>query len=72
HVYSESGTYNVTLTVTDDYGAIATITKKIIIGDGGGGGGSGSGGGNGTPGFELLLLIAAILVISWRKFTIFK
>ena len=72
HVYSESGTYNVTLTVTDDYGAIATITKKIIIGDGGGGGSSGGGGGNGTPGFELLLLIAAILVISWRKFTIFK
>jgi len=33
HRYSDDGVYNVTLTVTDDDGAMANITKQIIVGN---------------------------------------
>ena len=65
HVYHEAGNYTVKLTVTDNYGATSYVEKNIVVG---GGGASSSN----TPGFELALLIAALIFAVGRKFSIFK
>ena len=61
HIFDEARTYNVTLTVTDnsDETAIEYADIEIVSGDD-----------NGTPGFELIIAIAAIgFILLWRRKT---
>ena len=60
HKYTKAGEYTVKLTVMDNYGDEATDTIVIKVEGGGGGGGS-------TPGFEMLLVAMAILVIVLKR-----
>lgn len=58
HEYKKSGTYLITLTVTDDDGEARSLTKIIEVKEAD----------NGIPGFELILvLLAAALVLLRRK-----
>jgi hypothetical protein len=59
HIFDKAGTYNVTLTVTDnsDETAIEYAEIEIVSGDD-----------NGTPGFELIIAIAAIgFILLWKR-----
>lgn len=59
HVFDEAGTYNVTLTVTDNSDDIDTYSVEIEIV---------SGDDSGTPGFEMIVAIAAIgLILLWKR-----
>ncbi len=55
HTYAKAGSYEVTLTVTDNAGVSTSVTHSIAVaaapsgGGGGGGGGGGTGGGPGGP-----------------------
>ena len=61
HTYDSAGNYNYTLTVTDSSGASERDTGQIEIIDT-------DGDENGTPGFELVLLIAAFaLIVLWKR-----
>jgi len=61
HTYESAGNYNYTLTVTDSSGASESDTGQIDIIDT-------EEDENGTPGFELVLLIAAFaLIILWKR-----
>lgn len=60
HMYQEAGMFNYTLTITDSSGAEESDIGSIEIID--------TSDENGTPGFELVFLIAAfIMIILWRK-----
>jgi len=54
HTYTKVGTYQVSLQVTDNNGAVHSKTTSIVIAK--------------TPGFELILVISAIaLVFLWKR-----
>ena len=60
HTYQEAGMYNYTLTITDSSGTEESDTGSIEIID--------TSDENGTPGFELVILIAAFaLIVLWKK-----
>jgi len=61
HTYDSAGNYNYTLTVTDSSGESVSDTGKIEIIDT-------DEDENGTPGFELIILIAAFaIIVLWKR-----
>lgn len=58
HTYAAEGTYTVSLTVTDNDGATDTTTLSILIE---------SKSLFGLPGFELLVVLAAMITVLWIK-----
>ncbi len=55
HEYEEEGDYTVKLTVTDNDGGTDSVTHTITIGKDD----------NGTPGFEMALLVIALLSLTY-------
>ncbi len=59
HAYGKEGTYNVTLTTIDDYGATDMKTMEITV--------KGTGGGGSTPGFEAVAIFIAVAFLAFIR-----
>jgi len=74
HIYNSSGTFNVTLTITDSTGQVQTVKKTVTINNNSGGGGGGSDlasfltspAGLGLIAAAVIIILAAILFLRRR------